>query len=97
MLTAWWQTVIPALPLRGAGADAPVVVRDHALRAYARQRSMRQHVHIPVRPRSGSNTPAERSGGLTSISSGEPALQNVLAPAGTLMVIKQPSGLAPPM
>ncbi len=44
--------------------------QDHALRAYARQRSLRQHVPIPVRPRSENNTP-ERSGGLASISSGE--------------------------
>ena len=59
------------LSLHGAGLDGPVAMRDHALRAYARQRSLRQHVPLPVRPRSGTNTPAERSGGLTSISSGD--------------------------
>ena len=52
------------------GSDGPVRAQDHALRAYARQRSLRQHVPIPVRPRSETNTP-ERSGGLASISSGE--------------------------
>ena len=56
------------LPL--TGSDGPVKAQDHALRAYARQRSLRQHVPIPVRPRSETNTP-ERSGGLASISSGE--------------------------
>ena len=53
-----------------AGLEGPVKAQDHALRAYARQRSLRQHVPIPVRPRSEANTP-DRSGGLASISSGK--------------------------
>ena len=59
------------LSLLLTGSDGPVKAQDHALRAYARQRSLRQHVPIPMRPRSGANTPADRSGGLASISSGD--------------------------
>ena len=34
-----------------AGADKSLAPEDTAVRAYARQRSMRQHMPIPVRPR----------------------------------------------
>ena len=69
------------------GEEAGLAPMDHAVRAYARQRSLRQHIPIAARPRHGSGASTPTDGG-ASHSELDPAVGSLRSHSGSYAYVR---------